>query len=193
MSFIGAILLDLTTGNLIAATAVAVTVIAGIIYLIFNSGRIIQRVDTIESDVSDIRVRVRSIPALKNQVDLLWRAEFGVASSPMALNDKGEKILEQSGIEAMIRLNYDLILAQAKECNPENAYQAQECIIESMNILKTNKECVPRLEKGAFDSGSDITTILFVGAIFIRDEMLPELGFKREDVDKGDPAKKAEN
>jgi hypothetical protein len=43
------------------------------------------------------------------------------------------------------------------------------------------------LEQGAFESGSSVTTVLFVGAIYIRDRVLKELGLRPEDINTHDP------
>jgi len=97
---------------------------------------------------------------------------------PLILNERGEKILKDSNIEKFFTTKYyDNIVKQVKEKSPENSYQIQEYTIEVLSNFKNKEEYREELEKAAFKSGSDISTILLVAAINIRDKIINDLGF----------------
>ena len=173
----------LTTSDKLTATGVAITIISILVWGIYKWGRITQILD-------DFKPLVNKIPSLEAKVDALWKEKYTESNSPMQLNDKGKQILEQSGIKEVIRRKKNDIVKAVKAKNPENAYRAQSIIIDVVKELKEKPDCIPFLEKGAFESGADVEIILFVGAVFIRDEVLKELNFNKEDIDKHDPTMK---
>ena len=66
-------------------------------------------------------------------------------------------------------------------------FQETSSLIKIVRTLQANSDYKNLLENGAFESGSDVNTILFVGAIYIRDNVLSQLNFERADIDKHDP------
>lgn len=135
--------------------------------------RILDRTEKIGDDVAEI----------KPKVSVLWELQFAESHSPLTLNEKGKDILSKSGIKEFVNKVLVQLVDSIKEKNPKNAYQIQEFAKEVMSNVKINPEILPRLQKGAFDTGVDVDTVLFVGSLYLRDLALPKFNFKLEDID----------
>lgn len=150
--------------------------------------RIDERIKYLVKDIDEIKPKISKLETVLNEMkpkfDILWKEEIAPAHSPRRLNEKGESILNQSGIKKMIEDKTEWVLNQVKEKRPQNAYQAQEIIIETILMLKNDTTLKDKLENGAFVTGVDIDTVLFVGAIYIRDKILERLNFKIEDLNR---------
>ena len=110
--------------------------------------------------------------------------EVAPAHSPRKLNARGEKVLSGSGIKEIIDENKSGLLALVKEKNVNNPYDAEQYVLQVVSELKKDTLIIERLKKGAFSVGADIDTVLFVGGIYLRDLIFPELGFFVTDLDK---------
>jgi hypothetical protein len=177
-----------STGEWIAIAALFASIIGPLFVLIFKSGGLYERIDHIKNSIQDIKPDVKSIPIINERVTILWADRFTVSNSPMILNDRGIKILKESNIEALTNEYYTEILKQVKELNPQNAYQAQENLIEVIKNLKTVDNCKNKLEEAAFITGVDVDTVLLVAAINIRDKVIKDLKFEIGDIDKFAPS-----
>ena len=68
---------------------------------------------------------------------------------------------------------------------PQTAFDAEQALIKVMNDLPTHSpDIVNDLKDGAFQVGADISALLFVGALYIRDTIFTSLGFRTDDIDK---------
>jgi len=71
-----------------------------------------------------------------------------------------------------------------KKEDPKNAYDAEMAIEKVMiGLPKHCPDIVDRLKRGAFETGTDINVILFVGSIYLRDLIFKDLGFSLSDLD----------
>ncbi|MBI2506644.1 MAG: hypothetical protein HYW00_00695 [Candidatus Colwellbacteria bacterium] len=150
--------------------------------------RIDERTKNLEKSVDEIKPDLRevreSFAAVKDRVNILWEREFLTAKSPLVLNEKGEKILENSGIKELVDTKREMLFIVVKDKNPQGAYQIQEFSREAMlNLKNTNPELLSALEDGAFKTGVDVDTVLLVGSFYLRDSILPEFGFQLSDID----------
>ena len=134
--------------------------------------RILDKTDKIGDDVADI----------KPKVNILWKLQFAESRSPLTLNEKGKDILNKSGIKELVDKKLVQLIENIKEKNPQNAYQIQEFAKEVMFNIKANPETLPQLQKGAFDTGVDVDSVLLVGSIYLRDLALPEFNCRLEDI-----------
>ncbi len=197
------ILEALSNGNWIAIIAIAVTFL-GILIGIVNSllkgahklGTLEESVKNIKSSMSDVKDLVSGVPAIHEKVNALhekvgtlWANAFTKSNSPVVLNERGKKILEDSNIKEFTNQRYNEILNTIKESKPANAYRAQEILIETVREFKKKDECQNEIEKAAYRSGVDVDAILLVAAIDIRDKVIKDLGLEIEDVDRFDPKK----
>jgi hypothetical protein len=118
-------------------------------------------------------------------------AEKGLArsNSPRTLSDDGIKVLNNSGINAIVDDKYNFIVKQVKKIKPENPYQAELAVLDVVSHLVDDPVLKDAVEEGAFKSGYFVPSVLFVGGLYIRNRVLKELGFSVGDIDKHDPKK----
>lgn len=155
-------------------------ILVGVIILLFSivayfTKKIFDNTDSISEKVSD----------MKPKVDILWQDKVAPANSPRQLNDRGNNILIESGIKEIIDTKKDTLLDIVRKKNLNNPYDTELAIQQIMNELPIHcPDIVDKLKTGAFKTGADIGTILFVGGIYFRNKVFPDLGFSIEDLDK---------
>ena len=133
-------------------------------------------------DLKDVRERFMVI---EDRVETLWKDKLAPANSPRQLNDKGNSILNNSGIKEIIDEKKLILLKLVKDKNAKNAYDAEITIEEAMRELPTHfPDIVEKLKEGAFKVGADIGGLLFVGSIYLRNQIFHDLGFSLDDLDK---------
>lgn len=182
------------------AFLISAGIFGGIIALIFKAGALVNTVGevkkTIDSDIKpdlrtirqDLNQGANTLADIKSKVDILWQDRTSVTNSPRVLNAKGNDILKHSGIQAIVDSRVDQLIESTKIQKPENAYQAEMLIIDAVADFKTDSELVKTIQQGAFNVGSTVDEVLFVGAIYVRDKILKSIGMLPEDIDKHKPA-----
>ena len=122
---------------------------------------------------------------IKPKVDILWKDKIAPALLPRQLNERGENILNESGIKVLIDEKKDDLLQLIKNKNISNPYDAESSINEIMlNLLKYYPNMTDKIKNGAFSMGVDIDTVLYAGSIYLRNLIFKDLGFSIEDLDK---------
>ncbi len=172
------------TPNILTLIGVGLVFIALIFNLGMGFGKVkdtYRRVGKVEEDVGVIKTDVKSL-LIKTEgwgvkIDWLWGKRFTSSYSPRTLNAIGRKALDESGIKDIIHTHYDEIFDKVQGMNPANAYQAEECVIKAVKNLGQEPSLTEKLQDGAFNAGLDVDTILFVGAIYIRDKILAALDY----------------
>lgn len=155
-------------------------ILIGVIALLFSvivyfTKKIFDNTDSISKDVSEI----------KPKVDILWQDKLAPAYSPRQLNERGNDVLTKSGIKEIIDEKKPKLLELVKEKDIKNPYNAEKSIEEVMRQLPVYcPDVVDKLKDGAFKTGSDLGSILFVGSIYLRNQIFPDLGFSLTDLDK---------
>jgi len=175
---------------------------------IFKAGGLSKDVSNINTNVKDIQIDVKDlqermpkmetslegilirVPKIEDNIIKLYQRKYTGTGSPRYLNDYGKKILKDSGIEYFIEKHYDEIVKIVKEEDITNAYKAEETIIDVLARYKDRDEYIGEFETRAFKGGTDVSTLLFVVAIHIRDKIFKSIGLKVEDIDKDKPKKK---
>jgi hypothetical protein len=133
-------------------------------------------------DLKEIREKFGSI---ETKVDTLWKDKFAPANSPRQLNQRGNNILDQSGIKSIVEEKRQKIIDLVKKRKPGNAFDAEASILTVVKELPDFfPEIIEDLKTGAFRVGTDIDAVLFVGAMHVRNEIFQDLGFSLEDLDK---------
>lgn len=187
--------IDLTSSDVIAICAIAASVAlaigGGLIFLIFRSGRVYQKIEGIETysinlntELRAIKTRVDRVPHLERSIDTLWQHNFATRNSPLQLNEKGIEVLEKSTIKQIVDSKFDKIIELVKEKSPQNSYEVQEYTKEAVETISNDDETKNLIENAAFNSGFPINIIIFVGSIYVRDRVISELGFNIVDIDK---------
>ena len=131
----------------------------------------------------------KQIGIMKFKMDEIWKERMAVSASPMTLNERGKKVLEESEIREVVNKRLDEFYHKIKEKGPENAYQIQVESEKLMYKLKDETKMKDILEESAFRVGTDIDSILFVGSLYLRDILLVKFGYNFDDIDKHDPKK----
>ncbi len=126
-----------------------------------------------------------SIEWLKEKIDILWKDKFAPAESPRNLNERGNAILNESGIKEIIDNKRNVLLALVRERRATNAYDAEQAILSVVSEM-TNRfpELIPQLKDGSFRTGVDVGSLLFVGGIYLRDQIFTDFGFSKDDIDR---------
>lgn len=149
-------------------------------------------------DRIDNKIEQRLIPSineintgisyLRGAMSQILTQDFTKTQSPKSLNEKGTKIVKDSGVDSIVEQHFDYILERVRTKGPTNAYQAQEAIVEVVKSLATREDLKEDLEMGSFRSGYEIDIVLYVGAYYIRDRILESLGLVPDDIDNDDPS-----
>ncbi len=129
-----------------------------------------QRLDESIADASDTRARL----------DVVWADYIAPAKSPRQLNERGQRILVESGIREIVDERTEELLSEVRKGDVSNPYDAQKTVLATVDRLGDDQSIVEKLKLGAFNTGSDIQTVLFVGGLYLRNKIFPELGFTLE-------------
>src|SRR3989338_6997863 len=133
-------------------------------------------------DLKNIRERFGIV---EDRVETLWKDKLAPANSPRQLNEKGSNILVGSGIKEIVDEKKEKLLELVRAKNVKNAYDAEEAIEQVMMELPDHcPDIVDRLKSGAFKVGADIGGLLFVGSIYLRNQIFVDLGFSLDDLDR---------
>jgi hypothetical protein len=183
----------LTLNDWVPIVALAIGLLGTIIVFAFRIGAIkttIENTEKISIEIkNDFKDLLPRFVIVESRVNDLWSTKITQQNSPRYLNPVGEKILKDSNVNLLIDEHYQEILTKVKELSPGNAYQAEQDIIKSVQGLILDPDCQNKLENSAFQTGQSVSTILFVGAIYIRDKILKEIGLDVSDIDKHNPEK----
>jgi len=160
-----------------------------IVNMFISIGKKLQVIDSlddlvrknIQPDLKDLRER---FVVVEDRVKSVWKDTFAPASSPRQLNIQGENILEGSGIKEIIDDKKNDLFAVIKSKNISNPYDAEQCILSTVNELKNDAVLIEKLKTGAFSVGADIDSVLLVGGIYLRNLIFNDLGFSLVDLDK---------
>lgn len=138
----------------------------------------------IKPDLKNVRERFMVV---EDRVKVLWKDEYAPALSPRKLNERGNSILNGSGIRKIIDDKKNDLLSLVRGKGATNAYDTEQAILSVVSeIPKTFPELVPQLKDGAFKTGADIDSLLLVGGIYLRDQIFPDLGYSADAIDSHD-------
>jgi|GEM_PF-2035773 len=166
----------------------------GLGFIIWRTGRISMKFENIVTDVGLLKTDIKKVLGWESTIINTERlfSDAAIASilgsvteskSPVTLNEKGIKILEDSGIRESVEARKDEILEYVKSKDYSNPYRVQESIKKYI-LSWENDDTIAKLETGAYETGFDLITVLLVGAIHIRDVILKELEMDIKDIDK---------
>src|SRR3989344_628998 len=141
------------------------------------------KIEEVARDVSDIKPKVDIIwRDMLPKLDILWRDRAAPADSPRQLNERGRKILAESGIKDIVDEAEGFLLDEVKKHDVANPYDAERSVEKVMSDLsKTRPDLVDRLKLGAYRAGEHTETVLYMGAIYLRNKIFPTLGFPAPD------------
>lgn len=143
-----------------------------------------ERIVRMEKDLEYVRRDLdRDVkPVLNNvseRVTILWEGRVSTRHSPLALNERGRSILTYSGVKEILAAKRKALEGEIRERDPRNPYRLQEDVKSVVFALKDDPDILAQLEEGAYNVGEDVDTVLFVGALALRDLLLPTFSFER--------------
>lgn len=141
-----------------------------------------ERIVRIEKDSEYIRKELDEdvkpvLRRVNERVTILWSRRVATGQSPLALNEHGKNILEYSGVKEIIEKHRGRLLEFVRSREPRNAYRVQEYSKEAVFELRDDPEILSQLEEGAYQTGEDVDTVLLVGALYLRNQILPKFSF----------------
>ena len=140
------------------------------------------KVDVLWANVNEMKPKVDVLwvewTDMKSKLGALWADKYAPAHSQRQLNDRGNAVFYESGIKEIIDAKKSDLFIIVKEKDLQNPYDAEMFIAQIMTELPTRfPDTVEKLKEGAFRTGVDINTVLFVGSIYLRDLLFSDLGF----------------
>jgi hypothetical protein len=159
------------------------------INLFVTSGKKLQLLDSLEETIKmDIKPDLKNLrerfAVVEDRVNFLWKDKFAPASSPRQLNERGQNILEGSGIKKIIDSKKTELFAIIRGKNFSNPYDAEQGILSMVDEFKNDSSLINKLKTSAFSVGAEIDAVLLVGGIYLRDLIFEDLGFSLGDLDK---------
>lgn len=188
--------LDSNTWQIVGAVVAVVVFFAGIVTFvvrsIFKLGQFSQRLKTVEDSAGAIKTELQATrkeltERIDSLINLSIQKGLSESHSPRQLNEEGRRVLRDSGIDTIVDEKFDEIVKKVEDKAPENAYQAEQAVLDVVESLIEEAAIKDAVENGAFQSGYPIAGVLFTGGLYIRDRVLKELGFTASEIDKHNP------
>ncbi len=149
----------------------------------FKLGKYSEKVDQLEK--CDLNSRLSKLEGQFQQINTT--NAFLRKESPIALNEKGEKLLRESGGSDFLSQNFETLFEAVENKGPQTPYDVQEMSKEVLSAMRDSERFNP-LKDYAFKEGLELETLISVMGIALRDMILNKKHWKVEDVDKYDPA-----
>ena len=112
------------------------------------------------------------------KLEILWKNQAVPAHSRRSFNEYGKKVLNESGVKEIIDKKKDELFTIVKAKGATNIYDAEQDILSVVkDVLGNSPDIVEKLKPGAFNTGADLDMVFLVGGIYLRDLILPDLGF----------------
>lgn len=105
-------------------------------------------------------------------------------TSPIKLLEKGESILEGSGLKKYIDENQAVLIRMCCDTAAHSTpYEIQEAAFTFFDTFQFG-EFDTKLKQAAFEYGSSLAVVRRIGGIYFRDIMLQKYHYKPEDLDR---------
>lgn len=175
---------------------ILVSMIVGYGTAIFTIGKYTQKIDYLYKDGEDLKTDIKDlikrITICETKIEERTQnlaATLTKRKSPISLSEKGEEMLIKSGANKFVLDNLQELVKKIKEKDPKSAYDVQEISKDVIKSMTADDKFIP-LKDYVYKEGIELDAIIIVMSIFLRDQALPLLNYKPEDVDKSDPAMK---
>ncbi len=134
-----------------------------------------KKIDEIVRDVNELRVNMEN-----------KKTQFFATHSPIRLTDKGETLLNESGLKSYIDTKTELI-AKCENSKLTNAYEVQSFAFDLFDSLAFDSEFDLVIKQYSYDHGISLDIVKRVGALYFRDLCLKKMNMPVDDIDKHDP------
>lgn len=173
--------------------SIAGVVVSALISLIISSmkiGAYKNKVDTNCTDIGDIKREQKEVrdKVIACETSLKEREPLTRKKSPVTLTSRGERVLNDSGGKKFVDDNYPELKTKVESKSPSTSYDIQETSKQVIEELKEDTRINP-IKEYLFKEGMDISEILNVLGIYLRDKFLKDKGVAVADIDQHDPTK----
>lgn len=177
IAYILASISDIGTGEWLGLLLTLTITLAGACY---KFGEKASRLIHVENDIKDtIKPSIRNIEQKLDEVlKTVTLRQVAESHSPRALNDFGKRVRDESDVRSIIGPQLQQLVNVVRQRNPENAYQVQEYLLDTIQELYKDTSLKGAIEQAAFKSGVSVETLLVVAGIDIRDTVLDSLGMR---------------
>jgi hypothetical protein len=127
-----------------------------------------------------------SFEDVKRRISNLEGKVFGLSGSmsPISLTEKGNKVLDISGLRKYIDNNIDILSENCKKSKDiQTAYDVQECAFAVFESISLDDDIEKSIKIAAYEEGIDKDIVRRVGGIYLRDKLLEKFGMQSKDVD----------
>lgn len=141
----------------------------------------------ISEDINEIKTSISILPDIKWQNKLLWTSwsrNLYKQNSPTTLTEYGKEQLKKSNINKFIEPYLGGIIDTLKIQDIKNVDNGIVNIIREFQSLYEVSEFKDEIELAESNADLDITSLLFLAAIYYEKYILIELGFSEEDIKK---------
>jgi hypothetical protein len=138
------------------------------------------RFTAIETSLDWIADRIKD---LKIEIDNMKNPGFK-NGSPVALTDKGQKWLTDSGLKKYIDSNRSHLIESCSTKKETNAYEVQQHIFTLFENMEFDKEADKKFKQYAYEEGISMEVLRRIGAIYFRDICLENFKMDLQDLDR---------
>ena len=171
----------MTTDMIISIIASILTsAITAFAVVAFKMGRYSEKIDQLEK--CDLQRRVSTLEGSLTPASITQR------KSPVTLNDRGIKLLNDSNAKKFVDDNLNELMQKIRDFNVSTAYDVQEKSKQVIESYRNDNKFAP-LKDYAFKQGVELELIELAASFYLRDQALPKFSFTQEDVDKTEPHK----
>lgn len=147
-----------------------------VVSLILGTWYLSHRLTKVETTVNLFGARLTTI---EGRIDSSF-----AGASPMRLLERGEKILNDSGLKKYLDDNKKSLIASCDDKGSmTNPYDIQTSAFKFMESYDFGNEMEDSIKKTAFDYGTNLSTVRRIAGIYFRDFCLEAHGFKPEELD----------
>ncbi len=146
------------------------------------------KVDNNCTDISDLKKEGKEVrdKVIACETSLKEREPLGRRKSPVALTDRGTKVLNESGGKDFVDANFTELSSKVEAKEPKTSYDVQEAAKQVIDEVREDDRMNP-LKEYLFKEGLEIGDLVFVLGTYLRDKILESKKWAMEDIDKYDP------
>jgi hypothetical protein len=152
----------------------------------YSTQRIIQvKLDRLEEDMKDMTAQGRDLrdKVIACETILKERGPVVQSHSPLALTERGQAMLEESGGKEYLKKHLKELTEAIRKHKPKSAYDVQELAKETIEARTDSEEFTP-MKDYLYLEGAALEELVQVLGIELRDEALPALGFNVAELDE---------
>lgn len=162
--------------------------LSGLISFLIASMRIGEykgKVDRACTDISELKSEQKEIrdKVIACETSLKEREPLTKKKSPVALTERGAKVLSESGGQKFIDDNFEELNKEVENLKPKTAYDVQEFSKQILTGWQMD-ERLNSIKDYLFKEGMEIADAIDVMGIELRDRILKSKGWSVDDVDK---------